>query len=137
MIMQITHSDEEYINCYRTLSKNSNNKQETIAFIKSKILSRLINNNIFCDVGAGDGFITQKISSYFKRTIVVEPNINYAELYKSKYFMHCMNFNSITNLFHIIIILEWTNVNNTDNRDIFLVGEKTTEPMDRILKWKV
>lgn len=77
-------SDEEYANIFDWYTDHSNHENmisdNIIEIIKNK------ENNYLLDIGAGNGYITTKISKYFKHTTILEPNLK-----------HKINYDAIDN----------------------------------------
>lgn len=63
-----------YKHVFDMLSTNTQEYEDFISFIETRVIPHLPNHNDLLDIGAGRGNLTRPLSFYFKQSTIVEPN---------------------------------------------------------------
>ncbi len=63
-----------YKHVFDMLSKNTQEYEDFVKFIETKVIPILHHQNDLLDIGAGRGNLTRPLSFYFKQSTIVEPN---------------------------------------------------------------
>ncbi len=71
-------ADLVYKQQFETFVRSTDQKQRQIQKVK-EIMKGLLQRRTFLDVGAGSGEITEAIAGYFRKTVLVEPNLRQME----------------------------------------------------------
>lgn len=79
-------SSEDYVVALNILKTSSKHIVQIADFFEKKILPRAKKRKNFLDIGAADGTLTKRLSPYFDKTTVVEPNPTLHDILKSRGF---------------------------------------------------
>ncbi len=94
--MPTTYEDADYQEILRLFNRYTHDKSFTIDSIKNTAIPLIAKTDYFLDVGAGPGIIADNIQPFFKQTVVVEPQKNYAESLKARgYEVHESEFQAV------------------------------------------
>lgn len=77
---------EDYAAALRVLKGSTRHIEQICDFFEKKILPQAKSRKQFLDIGPGDGTLTKRLSPYFDKTTVVEPNPALHSLLKSSGF---------------------------------------------------